>query len=147
MEKRQQSPGRKHLEEMKELDRLINQLKLQIAIENNMLTDTAVHYKDIQVQSGGVKDILGDKVPELAELKEQMMSYVRELSSRKAKTLTIIKSMKPRKQELIVLYFMRNNTIEKTAEEMNKCYTWTWENLQDAINEFEGLFEEFEKSV
>ena len=103
MEKRQQSPGRKHLEEMKELDRLINQLKLQIAIENNMLTDTAVHYKDIQVQSGGVKDILGDKVPELAELKDQLMSYVRELSSRKAKTLTIIKSMKPRKQELIVL--------------------------------------------
>lgn len=142
-----QSPGRKHLEEMKELDRLIKQLKLQIAIENNMLTDTAVHYKDIQVQSGGVKDILSDKVPELVELKEQLNAYVKELAAKKTKTIQIIKMMKNKRQSLIVLYFMQNNTVEKTAEEMDKCYTWTWTELQEAIREFEELFDKFEESV
>lgn len=145
MEKVQQSRARQHLNEMKELDRLIKQLKLQIAIENNMLTDTAVHYKDIQVQSGGVKDILSDKVPELVELKEQLTEYIKELTIKKTQTLSIIRKMESRRQQLIILYFMRNNTLEKTAEEIGKSYTWTWTEMQEAIDEFEKIFEEFIK--
>lgn len=140
MGKQKQSPGRKHLEEMKELERLIDQLKTQILIENHMLTDTAVHYKDIQVQSGGNKDMLGDKVPELAELKEQLKDYIQELTKKKIKTLDTIKKMSMRKQRLMILYYLQSNTIEKTAEEMGKSYTWTWTELQEAVNEFEEKF-------
>ncbi len=145
--KKEQSPGEKHLEEMKELDGLVRTLKQQIRYEYNMLTDTAVHYKDIQVQSGGVKDIIGDKVPELTELKDQLTAYVKELSCKKEKTLSIIKTMSTRRQSVIITYFMQNNTIEKTAEKMNKSYTWTWNEIQAAVLEFDKLFQKYEKSV
>lgn len=146
-EKKVQSPGEKYLEEMKELDGLIKSLKQQIRHESNMLTDTAVHYKDIQVQSGGVKDIIGEKVPELTELKEQFTAYVKELSGKKVKALSIIKTMRTRRQRVIITYFMQNNTIEKTAEKMNKSYTWTWNEIQAAVLEFDKLFQKYEKSV
>ena len=146
-EKKVQSPGEKHLEEMKELDGLIKSLKQQIRYEYNMIIDTAVHYKDIQVQSGGVKDIIGDKVPELTELEDQLTAYVKELSGRKQKTLSIIKSMSTRRQRVIMIYFMQNKTIEKTAEKMNKSYTWTWNTIQAAVVEFDKLFQKYEKSV
>lgn len=84
--------------------------------------------------------MLGDKVPELTELKEQLKEYIKELSKKKAKTLDIIRTMSLRKQRIMILYYLQNHTIEKTAEEMGKSYTWTWTELQDAVDEFEKIF-------
>lgn len=139
------NPGRKHLERLKELANLINTLKMQMQMTEAMLTDTAVHYKDIQVQTSGAKDLIGEKAPEVVELQIQCDEYIRELTKEQTTTLLIIKSMNLRHQELIILHFMQNKTIEATAEEMEKSYTWTWTELQKAIDEFEEKFQKKEK--
>lgn len=137
------SEGRAHLEGMKRLDNLIHALKEQIEIETDMLTDTSVHYKDMMVQTSGVKDQIGEKVPEIADIRMELEEYLRRLQKRKALTLTLIKEMDIDHQELIMLYYMQNKTLEVAAEEMHRSYKWTWIHLQEAVHAFEYLYLEW----
>ena len=140
------SKGRKHLEEMRDIDRFIKQLNMQIEQEESMLTDISVHYKEVNVQSSGAKDMISEKVPEIVELQQSLEEYVKELEQKKLVTLSILKKMKNRRRaQLLLLYYMQNKTLEQTAEAMDKSYTWTWEEMQEAITDFERLFKKRRK--
>lgn len=139
--------GQVFLEEVKELDKLIKQIKDQIEIEEGMLTDTAVHYKDIQVQTSGAKDMIGEKVPEIADLINDLKEYKRELADKKRLALTVIRKLQPRRQSILMLYYIQGKTLEKTAEEMGKSYTWLWDEMQEAVTDFSKIFEEIQKNV
>ena len=131
--------GQVFLEEVKDLD--------QIEIEEGMLTDTAVHYKDIQVQTSGAKDMIGEKVPEIADLINDLKEYKRELADKKRLALTVIRKLQPRRQSILMLYYIQGKTLEKTAEEMGKSYTWLWDEMQEAVTDFSKIFEEIQKNV
>lgn len=139
--------GQVFLEEVKDLDKLIKQIKDQIEIEEGMLTDTAVHYKDIQVQTSGAKDMIGEKVPEIADLINDLKEYKRELADKKRLALTVIRKLQPRRQSILMLYYIQGKTLEKTAEEMGKSYTWLWDEMQEAVTDFSKIFEEIHKTV
>lgn len=139
--------GKVFLEEVKDLDKLIKQIKDQIEIEEGMLTDTAVHYKDIQVQTSGAKDMIGEKVPEIADLINDLKEYKRELADKKRLALTVIRKLQPRRQSILMLYYIQGKTLEKTAEEMGKSYTWLWDEMQEAVTDFSKIFEEIQKNV
>jgi len=139
--------GQVFLEEVKDLDKLIKQIKDQIEIEEGMLTDTAVHYKDIQVQTSGAKDMIGEKVPEIADLINDLKEYKRELADKKRLALTVIRKLQPRRQSILMLYYIQGKTLEKTAEEMGKSYTWLWDEMQEAVTDFSKIFEEIQKNV
>ncbi len=133
--------GREHLEQMRGLDNYIKQLNMQIEQEESLLTDISVHYKEVSVQTSGAKDLMAEKIPEIVELQNQLKAYVKELEGKKLLTLRLLKQMKDRRHsQLLMLYYMQNKTLEKTAEAMDKSYTWTWEEMQEAIQEFERLF-------
>lgn len=133
--------GREHLEQMRGLDNYIKQLNMQIEQEESLLTDISVHYKEVSVQTSGAKDLMSEKIPEIVELQNQLKAYVKELEGKKLLTLRLLKQMKDRRHsQLLMLYYMQNKTLEKTAEAMDKSYTWTWEKMQEAIQEFERLF-------
>lgn len=133
--------GREHLEQMRGLDNYIKQLNMQIEQEESLLTDISVHYKEVSVQTSGAKDLMSEKIPEIVELQNQLKAYVKELEGKKLLTLRLLKQMKDRRHsQLLMLYYMQNKTLEKTAEAMDKSYTWTWEEMQEAIQEFERLF-------
>ena len=85
------SKGRKHLEEMRDIDRFIKQLNMQIEQEESMLTDISVHYKEVNVQSSGAKDMISEKVPEIVELQQSLKEYVKELEQKKLVTLSILR--------------------------------------------------------
>ena len=139
--------GQVFLEEVKDLDKLIKQIKDQIEIEEGMLTDTAVHYKDIQVQTSGAKDMIGEKVPEIADLINDLKEYKRELADKKRLALTVFRKLQPRRQSILMLYYIQGKTLEKTAEEMGKSYTWLWDEMQEAVTDFSKIFEEIQKNV
>jgi len=140
------SKGRAHLEAMKKLDNLIHALKEQIAIETDMLTDISVHYKDMVVQTSGAKNQIEETVPGIADIRTEINEYISRLQNRKAVTLTLIKEMDVEHQELITLHFMQNKTIETMAEEKKRSYKWTWTHLQEAIEEFEKIYEAWESA-
>lgn len=141
------SKGRQHLEQMRDLDRFIRQLNMQIEQEESMLTDISVHYKEVNVQTSGAKDLMSEKIPEIIELQQALKEYVKELEGKKLLTLTILKEMKDRRRsQLLLIYYMQNKTLEQTAEEMDKSYTWTWEEMQEAISDFDKLFRKINKN-
>lgn len=134
------SPGRVHLEAMKKLDGLVRVLEEQIALDNDMLTNKAVHYKDMPVQTSGAKDQIGETVPDIVDTESQIKEYIQRLQKRKSETLNLIQVMDEEQQKLIMLYFMQNKTLEQIAEEMGRSYKWTWMKLHEAIKEFEILY-------
>ena len=136
--------GRDYLESVRHIERLIERLKMQIELEESMLTDTAIHYKDVNVQTSGVKDLMSEKIPEIIELREELEKYIRSLERKKLTILRVIKRIdKLDQQQLIILRYLQGMTIEQTADSMGWSYTWTWNALRRAVEEFENLFEEY----
>ena len=79
-------------------------------------------------------------------MQQSLKEYVKELEQKKLVTLSILKKMKNRRRaQLLLLYYMQNKTLEQTAEAMDKSYTWTWEEMQEAITDFERLFKKRRK--
>ena len=138
--------GRDYLESVRHIERLIEKLKMQIEFEESMLTDTAIHYKDVNVQMSGVKDLMSEKIPEIIELREELEKYIRSLERKKLIILRVVKRIdKLDRQQLIILRYLQGMTIEQTADSMGWSYTWTWNALQRAVEEFENLFEEYKE--
>lgn len=135
-------PGKALLEQIRELDRLRVNLKRQIEQEEAMLMDISVRYREIQVQSSGARDLMSEKVPEIIDLESQLVDYMREIAEKKQKAFATIKKMKDiRWQQLLLLHYIQGLTLERTAEAMDKSYTWTWQEMQQALKDFEIIFE------
>ena len=139
------SPGRTHLEAMKNLDGLIRTLKDQVMVENDMLTSKVVHYKGMPVQLSESKDKIGETVPGIVDTKEQIEKYIQTLQKKKSVTYILLQKMDVEYQKLIILYFIQNKTLEQTAEEMKKSYKWTWTKIHQSLKEFENLYEEWKE--
>lgn len=138
--------GREFLREIRESNKTIEILKRQIQIEESRLTDISVHYKDIQVQTSGSGNMMWEKVPEIVSLINQLESHYRELVEKKAHAISIIRQLKPRRQSVLMLYYIQGKTMEKAAEEMKKSYKWFWAELQAAGIDFSRIFEEKQKN-
>lgn len=136
--------GRDLLESVRHIERLVEKLKMQIELEESILTDTAIHYKDVNVQTSGAKDLMSEKIPEIIELRRELELYIRSLEKKKLTIFRVVKRIdKLDQQQLIILRYLQGMTIEQTADCMGWSYTWTWNALQRAIEEFEELFEEY----
>lgn len=134
--------GREYLKEIRESNKTLEILKQQIQIEEARLTDISVHYKDIQVQTSGSGNMMWEKVPEIVSLINHMESYSRELAEKKTYAMSIIRQLKPRRQSVLLLYYIQGKTMEKAAEEMGKSYKWFWDELQAAGMDFSRIFEQ-----
>lgn len=91
--------------------------------------------------------MIGEKVPEIADLINDLKEYKRELADKKRLALTVIRKLQPRRQSILMLYYIQGKTLEKTAEEMGKSYTWLWDEMQEAVTDFSKIFEEIQKNV
>lgn len=134
--------GREYLKEIRESNKTLEILKQQIQIEEARLTDISVHYKDIQVQTSGSGNMMWEKVPEIVSLINHMESYSRELAEKKDYAISIIRQLKPRRQSVLMLYYIQGKNMEKAAEEMGKTYRWFWDELQAAGMDFSRIFEQ-----
>lgn len=142
MGKRENVAGREFLNEIRESNKTIEILKQQIEIEEARVMDISVHYKDVQVQSSGSGNMMWEKVPEIVSMINQLENNARKLAGKKDYAISIIQQLKPRRQSVLVLYYIQGKTIEKAAEEMKKSYRWFWDELQAAVMDFSRIFEE-----
>lgn len=133
-------PGIQHLEEIKEIDKLIRKLKEKIIIENEKLTDTAVKYKEIQVQTSGATDKIGEKGPEIVDFQKEIEQYIKELNEKKIQTLAIMKQL-PVKHQILILHYMNNKPWKEAAEEMKKSAKWVREEKRKALDGFCRLYD------
>lgn len=147
MKKQKSMAGQQFLDEVRELDKLIETLKDQIKIEESMLMNTSVRYKDIQVQSSGSRNMMEEKIPEIVDGINQLEDHIRELTKKKTLAMSIIKELNPRMQTVLLLYYIQGKTLDQIAEEMGRSYTWIWSEKRAAVEEFSKKFEKSDKNV
>lgn len=130
------------MKEMKTINKLINTIREEINAINERMTDISVHYKNMPLSSGNSNDAIGTCMPKLIELEQELEEYIQSLTWRKKEVLRAMKKINPKRQQVLILYYMQDQTIEETAEKMGKSYTWTFKELKKAEQEIAEQFPE-----
>ena len=130
-----QQEAKKELRQLKESGQEIKNIDLEIerlvAVATRMTTAyeprTSSSYsnrlEEAVIQIEDYRSKLSDLLVEELAYRNKCMSKVQQI---KTKTLRMV---------LIYYYFM-DNTMEKTAELMNKSYQWTYSMFQSALDEY-----------
>ena len=126
----------KLLRGIRSMTHLINELQEQVTRLYTSLTSTTIRLKELDVQTSGDDDPLGNKMSDIVEYQYQIVEYQRQLSAKRKLALDIVKTMELKYQPYILTRYFNDKTIEQIAEEQDKSYRWTWEMLHEAEEEF-----------
>lgn len=136
-----QDEALKLLKDIKSINRMIEELQMQIDEIYSMLTSTTVKPKEVNVQSSGDADPLATKMCKILECQEELQKHQTELCERKSKAIKIIQQMDIDNQSIIVMRYFRGLTIEEIAEELRRSsYYHTWEVVHKAEEEFCDIY-------
>ena len=132
----------KTLKDIRSISHNIRILEDEIATMYSSLTSTAIKLKDVNVQTSGSPDPLGDKMSKLIEYQAKVKDYQVELYNKKSKVLDVIKRMEAEDQELIMLRYFKGMTVEYTAEYLDMSYFGMWKKLNRTEEKFCQIYEE-----
>lgn len=135
-----QDEALKLLNEIKHINRLIEQLQEQIDITYTKLTNTTQKPKEIQVQTSLPADPMADQVAEIVEYQQQIQEYQLELVQKKSTAIVTLKKMAVENQQIILYRYFKGYTIEQIGETTGYTYRWAWEKLHQAEEEFISFF-------
>ena len=135
-----QDEALKLLNEIKHINRLIEQLQEQIDITYTKLTNTTQKPKEIQVQTSLPADPMADQVAEIVEYQQQIQEYQLELVQKKSTAIVTLKKMTVENQQIILYRYFKGYTIEQIGETTGYTYRWAWEKLHQAEEEFISFF-------
>lgn len=136
-----QDEALKLLKDIKSINRMIEELQMQIDEIYSMLTSTTVKPKEVNVQFSGDADPLATKMCKILECQEELQKHQTELCERKSKAIKIIQQMDIDNQSIIVMRYFRGLTIEEIAEELHRSsYYHTWEVVHKAEEEFCDIY-------
>lgn len=136
-----QDEGLRLLKEIRNINRMIEELQEQIDDVYTMLTSTTVKPKEVNVQTSGSKDSLATNIARVIEYQEQLQNYQGELCERKKIALKVIQQMEIDKQQVLVLRYFKGFSIETIGEKVGYTYRWAWEKIHQAEEEFIEIYE------
>lgn len=136
-----QHEGLKLLKDIRSINKMIEELNLQIKELYSKMTSTTITPKEVNVQSSGNPDPLGDAMAVYVEYEKQLQDYQLELCKKKMIAIKVIKEMSIDCQTIIILKYFKGKTIDKISEEIGYSWRWTWEKTHEAEQEFIGIYE------
>lgn len=136
-----QDEALKLLKDIRHITRTIEELQMQIDATYTMLTNTTVKPKQIDVQTSLPSDPMADKICTLIEFQETLQDYQSELITQKNIAIKIIRQMEIEKQQVLLLRYFKNYSIEEVGEKVGYTYRWAWEKIHQAEEEFISLYE------
>lgn len=136
-----QDEALKLLKDIRHITRTIDELQMQIDATYTMLTNTTVKPKQIDVQTSLPSDPMADKICTLIEFQETLQDYQSELITQKNIAIKIIRQMEIEKQQVLLLRYFKNYSIEEVGEKVGYTYRWAWEKIHQAEEEFISLYE------
>lgn len=128
--------GLKLLKDCRSITHQIETLQEQIDQIYATLTSNTSKAKEINVQSSLPSDPMADSIIKMLEYQSTLEKYQAELCQKKTRCINIIMQMDIKEQQLLTIRYIRGKSIEKTAEETDKSYYWTWQQLNKAEEHF-----------
>lgn len=136
-----QSEGLKLLQEIKVINRQIDQLQEMIDAVYTTLTNATVKPKEIDVQTSLPADPMADKVIQVIEYQKTLEEYQQQLLDKRILAINIIRQMSTENQHLLMLRYFRGYSIERIGDEVGYTYRWTWEKIHAAEEQFIDIYE------
>ena len=136
----------KLLKDIRHISHLIEIAEEEISKLYTALTSTTIKPKEINIQTSGNIDPLGDKMARIIEYQEKVAQYHIELLSKKEKALDILKRMDAEEQEILLLRYFKGLTVERTAEELNMSYYGTWKKINRVEENFCEIYAQVDRS-
>lgn len=130
----------KLLKDIRRISHLIEIAEEEISKLYTSLLSTTIKPKEVDVQTSGNQDPLGDKMARIIEYQETITQYHTDLLTRKETALNILKRMDAEEQEILLLRYFKGLTVEATAEELNMSYFGTWKKLNRVEERFCELY-------
>lgn len=136
-----QDEALKLLKEIRSINRMIDELQMQIDEIYSMLTSTTVKPKDMNVQTSGDPNPLATKMCKVLEYQELLQTYQAELCSKKLSALKVIQQMTIDNQQILILRYFKGYSVEIIGDKINYSYRWAWEKIHEAEQEFITIYE------
>lgn len=136
-----QDEALKLLKDIQHINRMIEQLQMDIDAVYTSLTNATVKPKEIQVQTSLPADPMADKVIQAIEYEQSLENYQQQLIQAKTIVMKVIMQMKIENQQYIMLKYFRSKTIEEIGDIVGYAYRQTWENIHKAEQEFISIYE------
>lgn len=129
------------LREIKSINRMIEELQMQINSIYTMLTSTTVKPKDVNIMSSGDDDPMATKMGKILEYQEQLQKYQSKLCAKKLLAIRTIERMDIERQQIILMRYFRGLTVEQIKVELERSsYYHTWEIVHQAEEEFCNIY-------
>lgn len=135
-----QDEALKLLKDIQHINRMIEQLQMDIDAVYTSLTNATVKPKEIQVQTSLPADPMADKVIQAIEYEQSLENYQQQLIQAKTIVMKVIMQMKIENQQYIMLKYFRSKTIEEIGDIVGYAYRQTWENIHKAEQEFISIY-------
>lgn len=126
----------KLLKDIRHMAHLIDIADEEIAKLYTALTSTTVKPKEVDVQTSGAQDPMGDRIIEIIEYENKIREYQKDLIVKKDNALVVISQMDAEEQEVLMLRYFKGLSIEKTAEELGLSYFGCWKKINNIEEHF-----------
>ena len=122
----------KLLKDIRHISHNIELLEEEISRMYASLTSTTIRVKEVDVQSSGAMDPMGDRMAKVIEYQDKLKNYQVTLYTMKSMALDVIKQMSPEYQEILMIRYFKGLTVEATAEFLDMSYFGAWKKLNKA---------------
>ena len=136
-----QDEALKLLKNIRHITRTIEELQMQIDATYTMLTNTTVKPKQIDVQTSLPADPMADKICLLIEYQETLQDHQTELINQKNAAIKIIRQMEIEEQQVLLLRYFKNYSVEEVGTKIGYTYRWAWEKIHQAEEHFISIYE------
>lgn len=136
-----QEEGLKLLRDITHINSMIAELQQQIEMVYTVLTSTTSKPKDVNVQSSGSMDPMGDRVIIALKYQSELIEYQHELIERKNKIMEVIDNLSYENQEYIMYKYINCLTLEEIADKKHYTSRWIWDKIRAAEIEFIEQYE------
>lgn len=130
-----------YLGQIKRLDKLIKYKLRDLAELRAMSTSVSAPIKEVNVQTSGDKDRLGNTIAKIVDLETQINAMIDKYIDKKALIVSQIEQIEnPKYYEVLYLRYVGNATVECVASDLGYTPVHTRRLLKLAIIEFENKF-------
>lgn len=138
--------AKEYLKQMKDIDNVINNLSLEILQAECAGMKITSSTQAAPVHAGGRHDKVGDSAIAVSCLMDEMNAAIEDLIRMKGNAVQILKKITPIKyQNVLLLYYFRNLTLEETAAKIGKSYQTICAWHGAALQKFQQIMDEEDK--
>ena len=128
--------AKRELRNIKEMEKDIKSVELEIERLMTVATKMTTSFSPINI-SGSPENKLEKALIQVEEYRKRLSNLLLESVQSKVRCLDRVNKIEPKSlRKILLLYYFQDNTLEKTAELIDKSYQWTHELMNDALDKY-----------